>query len=306
MIIIQFWGGLGNQMFEYAFYLKMRKIYDKVDTDVFFYAVDPNKPDRKSQAFMMFPDELKDAFGIEIPKIKTTYVAKYSNFYPGARKGAWFFSKIFDLRSMIFGDKPSYISPDDPTGYYPGLYELSPLRSWYLRSFWLNEKYFSDIQDEVKASFRFKNTDPRNTALIEKMQNENSVSIHVRNWKAHEVGQEDIAIYLQRDYYEKAIEIIKSKVENPVFYVFTNDANWAKERVDGLVEYQLVDHNTGKNSHLDMLLMSKCKHNIISNSTFGFWGAYLNENPDKIVISSKYPHTVEERHPFSCDDWIHI
>lgn len=308
MIIIQLWGGLGNQMFQYAFYLKMRKIYDKKDTDVCFYVMDPKNPDNKKQDFLVFPNELTEAFGIEIPQKSTSYAAKFSNFYPRSRKDAWLYSKLFDVRSRVFGDKASYIAPDDPTGYYPEVFELSPLHSWFLRGWWLNAKYFEDVKDEVIASFKFKIQDEKNNALIHKIEQENAVSIHLRNWKEYLISEEreKNTNYLGRDYYAKAIEIIKSKVKNPVFYVFTNDAIWAKEQIDGLVDYQLVDHNVGKKSYLDMMLMSKCKHNIISNGTFGFWGAYLNQNPDKIVIASKKTHLRTERHNFSCEGWIDI
>ena len=308
MIIIHLWGGLGNQMFQYAFYQKMRKIYDQKDTDIRFYYVNPKKLDHKSHWYVNVEYELDYAFDIHVPMASTGYVAKYSNYYPATRKKAWLYGRLFDMRSRVFGDKPSYIAPDDPTGYYPEVFELSPLHSWYLRGWWLNERYFQDIRDEVIDSFKFQIRDHRNDDLIREMESTNSVSIHLRNFEGSKVTSEyeRMTNYLGRDYYEKAVDIIKSKVSNPKFYVFSNNPDWAKEVFEGLVDYRLVDHNKGRDSYLDMLLMSKCKHNVISNGTFGFWGAYLNRNPEKIVIASKKPHLKTERHNFICEGWIEI
>ena len=86
------------------------------------------------------------------------------------------------------------------------------------------------------------------------------------------------------DYYYKSIEYIINNVNNPTFFIFSDDITWVKEKIN-LPNAVYVNHNIGKDSWQDMFLMSCCKHNIIANSSFSWWGAYLNNNPTKIVVS---------------------
>ena len=90
------------------------------------------------------------------------------------------------------------------------------------------------------------------------------------------------------EYYTKAVEFIKQNVTSPHFYIFSNDIVWSKTFAESLnIDYTIVDHNTGTNSYQDMYLMSQCKHNIIANSSFSWWGAYLNVNRNKLVVAPK-------------------
>lgn len=100
------------------------------------------------------------------------------------------------------------------------------------------------------------------------------------------------------DYYRKAIAYIKEKVDNPKFYVFADNPAWVTEHFNEF-DYTLIEGNppAGWGSHFDMQLMSYCKHNIISNSTYSWWGAFLNKNPEKIVI---LPH--QWFNPKSCEE----
>lgn len=141
------------------------------------------------------------------------------------------------------------------------------------------------------------------------MRNENSIAIHLRKG----------ADYLKSDlmgkglcpveYYISAINYIKSHVDNPVFYVFTDNPNWVKENLPNF-DYTLVDWNpvSGKRSFRDMQLMTYAKHNIIANSTYSWWGAWLNSNPDKIVIApKKFFNPVNDffsKSDIICEDWI--
>ena len=88
------------------------------------------------------------------------------------------------------------------------------------------------------------------------------------------------------NYYKIAIQEIQVRVKNPKFFVFTDDADWVKDEFSKILKkYQLVDWNLGSDSWQDMALMSNCKHNIIANSSFSWWGAWLNKNDKKIVIA---------------------
>ena len=89
-------------------------------------------------------------------------------------------------------------------------------------------------------------------------------------------------------YYQQAINLINDKVENPKFYIFTNDYDWVTENFAGVnIDKTIITHNQDEKSYVDMILMSHCKHNICANNSFSWWGAWLNQHADKIVITPK-------------------
>lgn len=152
-----------------------------------------------------------------------------------------------------------------------------------------NCSFLEGIRDEVCDIYTFSPFEQGSTndQLCQRMKTENSVAIHFRKGKDY-MQRENFKGTCTVEYYQKAVEYIKQHVESPVFYVFTDNAEWVKENIKDL-DYTLVQENPsiGWGNHFDMQLMSCCKHNIIANSTFSWWGAYLNTNPYKIVIGPK-------------------
>lgn len=150
---------------------------------------------------------------------------------------------------------------------------------------WQSEKYFEHAINEVIRQFEFLPFDEeKNIELTKIMKGEESVAIHIRK------GKDYLIPFFSKtcpvDYYLKAIDYIKSKIKNPIFYVFTDNQDWVNENLKDL-KYTLVDWNptNGPRNFRDMQLMSCAKHNIIANSSYSWWGAYLNPNPNKIVIA---------------------
>lgn len=166
------------------------------------------------------------------------------------------------------------------------------------------------VKEEVQQIFTFAPfEDKRNSSLQKEMQACNSIGIHIRKGKDYMSR-----IWYQNtcplDYYRKAIAYIKERVENPKFYVFADNPAWVKEHFKEF-DYTLVEGNppAGWGSHFDMQLMSCCKHNIISNSTYSWWGAFLNKNPKKIVILPHQwfnPKSCEEStcEKVQCEGWV--
>lgn len=105
------------------------------------------------------------------------------------------------------------------------------------------------------------------------------------------------------DYYKEAVGYVKKAVSNAMFYVFTDDYDWVSNNLN-FFSYKIIDWNNGS-SYLDMYLMSRCKHNIIANSTFSWWGAFLNQNPDKIVVCPKKWYN-DKYSSLSLDEWIRL
>jgi hypothetical protein len=158
----------------------------------------------------------------------------------------------------------------------------------YIEGYWQSERYFKDISQHIQTQFKFKQPLTNlNMELAQSIQLQNSVSIHIRRGD-YISNKKNLQIYNTCDinYYKNAINHILQRVSNPTFYVFSDDISWAKSF---LAAYPCVfiDHNKSKNSYIDMQLMSMCKHNIIANSSFSWWGAWLNSYNRKIVIAPK-------------------
>ena len=170
----------------------------------------------------------------------------------------------------------------DATEYIAKCFELDANRNYYFKGVWINTDYFKGIETDIKSSFVFPEIhDEVNMKWKEMIENTNSVSIHFRGGDYYKNGFS----VLTNNYYTRAISLILDKVENPVFFVFTDDIVNAKQSIPDMDCCYYIDNNNGFCSYVDMQLMSMCHHNIIANSTFSFWGAYLNNNSDKIVIA---------------------
>ena len=150
---------------------------------------------------------------------------------------------------------------------------------------WQSEKYFIDISAGLRKEFCFKIPDDSvNKEIIEKIKNSNSVSIHIR--RGDYLSKEWISshsVIKSLAYYENAINYIESHIANPHYFIFSDDMDWVEKNLK-LSRCTYINNNKDKNSYVDMYLMSLCQHNIIANSTFSWWGAWLNISENKIVI----------------------
>lgn len=172
---------------------------------------------------------------------------------------------------------------------------------------WQAEAYFRDIKEIILKEFEFRTPcDEKNRELIEKIVSSNSVSIHVRRGDyLNDRWKNILGVIRGTFYYDNAVNLISEKVKNPQYFLFSDDIKWAKNnlKLDNCI---YVNHNIGRNSYVDMYLMSICKHNIIANSTFSWWAAWLNMNPQKIVtIPEKWiiGKSCEEMYPAR---WVKI
>ncbi len=157
----------------------------------------------------------------------------------------------------------------------------------YLDGYWQSERYFKEIEPTIRDEFRAK--EPlagKNKELGDLVLSVNAASLHVR--RADYVTNPLANLWngtCDVDYYVRAISTIASTVENPHFFVFSDDIEWARQNIPLDHNAVYVDHNNAATNYEDLRLMSLCKHNIIANSTFSWWGAWLNRNPDKVVIA---------------------
>jgi hypothetical protein len=264
MIIVRIIGGLGNQMFQYALFRSLKENGKDVKMDISEF-----ETYGRHNGY-----ELSKVFAIE-ENIASNHEVELL-----ADKNEDFMSKV---RRKIFGIKKTHYFQEE-FKYIPEVFNLDNV---YLDGYWQSEKYFGENKDIIRNNFNFRNNlDDKNKEMVEKIINTNAVSIHVRrgDYVSNPEASKLHGGITTLDYYKKSIEAINAKVENPVFFVFSDDINWVKQNMSITNSYY-IDWNKGKDSYKDMQLMSYCKHNIIANSSFSWWGAWLNNNPSKIVIT---------------------
>lgn len=141
-----------------------------------------------------------------------------------------------------------------------------------LDGYWQEEYLFNRVKEELRKKLVFKNKVVSNIA-------EDSVSIHAR--RGDYIG-DHFADLSKTDYYQRSIEYIKNRVKNPIFYIFSNDVEWSKQYFSFIKEEKIFMPQGSPTN--DLQLISLCKHNITANSTYSWWGAWLNNNQSKIVI----------------------
>ncbi|WP_301930465.1 alpha-1,2-fucosyltransferase [Ferruginibacter sp.] len=154
-----------------------------------------------------------------------------------------------------------------------------------LEGFFPSYKYFEDIREVLIKDFLPKqDMNVTNKHSLDKIQNTNSVGVHFRRGDYALTGHHGM---LTKDYYEAAIKQIALKAGPVQLFIFSDEPDWVKENMQFEFLFDVISFNKDEDSYFDMELMKHCKHNIIANSSFSWWGAWLNENPDKIVIAPK-------------------
>jgi hypothetical protein len=172
-------------------------------------------------------------------------------------------------------------------GYWPGIAETTD--NCFLVGNWQSEKYFKNVESTIRADLNFRHPpNSRNQEWMSRIGDCQSVSLHVRrgDYATHARTRAVLGI-LPLDYYRAAIDFVAGRTESPELFIFSDDIPWAREHLDIPFPCHYIDHNKGPESYNDMRLMSVCRHHIIANSSFSWWGAWLNPAPDKIVVAPR-------------------
>lgn len=286
MNIIRMSGGLGNQMFQYALYRKLKSLGKEVKfDDINEYRDDNAKP------------IMLAVFGIEITRATWDEINAFTD-------GSMDFTKR--LRRRIFGRRAIEYREE---GFYDP--QVLSFDSMYLRGGFQSERYFADIKEEIRGIYRFPALETMHLPdklyqitmdCLVQIQSTNAVSIHIRRSDSRQNEELYEGICTEK-YYDGAVRYLLKKHPDAVFYIFSNEPKWVKNWVDGLIENQItedmsgreieavagkfvmIEANTEYTAYLDMYLMTKCRHNILCNSSFSWWGAWLNEYENKIVVA---------------------
>jgi len=276
-LIIAFKQGLGNQMFQYALYKVFIKLRKHVRADLSAYL----KPD-------MMPFELSDVFpNIQLldcnQQLKDAYLKGKDKVYietlPQGENGEMYCN---DLLKMEFG---------------------------YIEGWHCSYKYPEMVRDELLKDFEFSHQrSEKLNELTDFFTRNNIVGVHVRRGDfLSPKYQRELGSICSKEYYMKAMEYIKQKCSGLIFCFFSDDIEWVKNTFNGeniiYIEKSMFEeyHNW-----YDLYLMSICKHNIIPNSTFGWWGAWLNQNINKVVIAPKRCRKSLEIRDWCPPEWILI
>ena len=261
MIITKLKGGLGNQLFQYAAGRAValhHKVPLKLDLTIF----ETNK--------------LHNGYRLDQFAIQSDIATKNEIFNLKGGNSVLFSA----LRKAGFVKRKSYFKEKRSSHFDASIFKNNFI---YLDGYWQNELYFSDIRELLLRELSpISSMNDLGNAYLEPIKNSNSVSLHVR--RGDYLNLKNVGV-LDVDYYMKAVEYIRTNVEKPIFFIFSDDLEWCKNSLGFLEGCIYVDRTQTEID--DLKLMSFCRHNIIANSSFSWWGAWLNQNPKKTVIAPK-------------------
>ncbi|MCH5237664.1 MAG: alpha-1,2-fucosyltransferase [Muribaculaceae bacterium] len=298
MKIVNITGGLGNQMFQYAFALALKHQFpkEKVLIDIQHY---------NSLFFKKFKGinlhngfELNDLFPNAPLKIANSNdIRKVSYWIPN-----YVISRI--ARRLLPKKRSEYVAPYSLNYSFDEQFFRDG--DCYYEGYWQSPKYFKEIKDYLKEIFSHPLPNEYNFRLIEEITNCNSVGIHVR--RGDYLKEPEFRGLCGINYYKNAIDKITEEVGDCKFFIFSNDLKWCEENLVPLFgnhDYVFVSGNKGKESFWDMFLMTYCKYLIIANSSFSWWGAYLSKNADKVFAPYPWLNRACKIEIYE-DDWIQI
>ena len=272
MKIIKLKGGLGNQLFQYSFANLIKlKTGDNVQLDMSYYEYCNNDSVRKPRILKMdisLPIASKNDIG------RICHLKHYGNPQTNGYRLGIFAENIIN-NSYYFEKSRAYINPD------------SILEYKYFDGYWQSWRYVDPVWDIIRKDLRPNYILNASTnVMVNEVEGHNSVFVGVR--KGDYATEKNHYGSFDNTYYQKAMDYISSNVENPIFYVFSNDISWVKQNIDfnnRNVVYREPEDTI--DDFEDFIIMSHCKHAIIVNSTFHWWGARINDSAGKIVIAPK-------------------
>jgi len=270
MIIVRLIGGLGNQLFQYAVARHLAEIHGsvlKIDISGF--------ETYKLHKYSLWPFNIQEHFA------STEEVAKLT---PKMGVAGRMLRRLLCRPQKL---AKTHIKEKDPFCFNPEILNLPD--GIYLDGYWQTEKYFANIEDNIRREVTVKTPQMhKNKELAELIASCEAVSIHIR--RGDYVSNNDTNKKhgtCELDYYFRCVEHLGQMVERPHFFIFSDDPGWARDNLNLTYPTTIVDHNSADKNYEDLRLMCQCKHNIIANSSFSWWGAWLNKNLDKIVIAPK-------------------
>lgn len=289
MFVVWLEGGLGNQMFQYA---AARRLAVKHNTKVYL------------DDYMLKRDKLRayalDVFNIKgerLPVVRKCIIRKFKK--ESSPRIFWKWS------GHVFKQKPMQYVYEKDLRFEPEFLDLPD--NVYLHGFRQCERYFADIEDIIRQDFTLRKPLSETASKWQKEINNsnNSVSLHVR--RGDYVGCNKHYVPLM-EYYQKSISMLQERFGDLNIYVFSDGLQWTKENIKFEHSTHYVDLGKDGKDYEEMFLMSQCEHNIIANSSFSWWGAWLNNNAQKMVFAPSVWFADDEYDATDIvpDSWIKI
>lgn len=270
MITIRIRGGLGNQLFQYAFgYAMAKRSGQPLALDITFFSHQPKNTGKRALELM----------GLSLPPFeiaeKNLRLKLLTNRHVGA------VTRHFSKFTFPVGNRTLYVK--EPHHKYIADIDLSGSR--YFDGYWQSEKYFSQYREELLELFRPQvSFAPDLCDFMTSLSSQNSVAIHMRKGDFGGGGVRQVGHLLSADYYLNAIQAMREKVENPHFYIFSDDTTWAKEQLKGAADCHFTGDLIKTDIFGDLFSIAACRHGIMSASTFSWWGNWLRKKEGTVIV----------------------
>ncbi len=294
MVIVRLTGGIGNQMFQYATARRIAWVNQaRLLMDLGWFQEEGWWTRRKFEL---------GAFCISAEKAGEDDVRRLRS----GRQNALFRRLPLFLKKRIFHTRQSHII-EKCYDFDPEIMGLQG--DVYLDGHWQSERYFQDVTALIRREFTFR-TDPAepNRRMVEYIRSCTSVSMHIRRGDYVTLPQANSFHGLcPLSYYRSAVDQLSRRIDLPVFFVFSDDIDWVKQNLDLGFETHFMDYNGPERGDEDLRLMSACRHHIIANSSFSWWGAWLSDNPQKIVFAPRKWFNRDIETPDNIpDSWVRL
>ena len=272
MIIVNIIGGLGNQMFQYAFGYAVSRdnntelrididgfdVYNLRDYELDLYQV------KESISFEFKYKFLVDKLNVKNKRFLTRATQRLS-------------MKLLNLSQFFYQEKRGFI-------FHAKTFNVK--ENTYFYGYWQNERYFKKYRDEILEIFTLKSIHSQTEKYQQKIIESDSVSLHIRRTDyVTDFDANSVHGVIDIDYYKRSVSLLQGDSKH--FFIFSDDFEWAKNNLNFIDNKEFVDLDKNIPDHEEIYLMSQCNHNIIANSSFSWWGAWLNKNPHKKVIAPK-------------------
>lgn len=287
MKIVLINGGLGNQLFQYIFFRCLCEKHSELCylDDSFFYNTKQHNGYEIEKIFNIKPLKLSDYFDEDVWQYMLSQIKDGANICNILRTNGLEINMLAETNECeAYNYKGEYLLTPI-SEYNPSILDLKG--NYYYFGYWINRDWFKSIEDIILKELKFPElADSKNQVLLELIKNTNSIGIHVRRGDFLSLGWA-----LPVEYYSSSVNKIRSEVDKPVFFIFSDDIEWCLDNYKALGfdfcedNIVFVDGNGKGRNYIDMQLMSNCKHLIIANSSFSYLSALLNTNKDKIIIN---------------------
>ncbi len=308
MIILRFTSGLGNQMFQYAFYTYLRNKYpsERVLADLGWFTW--NNAHQGFELSKLFERPENKDFKLERASVFETW--RCSGTVPQKNGFCRFFNRVTRLfAGKHFEDIHYYeTGRENENTLKSRIDNLPEGKNAYVTGYFLEEEYYKDNLNEIRKAFTFDLSDigAENEALLREIDKEDSVAIHVRRGDYLAPGYTESFINLGMDYYRSAVERVKKEIPNPRFFIFSDDKEYISTAFNWLDNVTVVSGNTGSRSYIDMALMSRARSLITANSTFSEWAGLLNGRDNAMVIYPKAYLKDHDSNVWTIPGWIRV